>query len=447
MLQPLVFQSKPGESATAYSGERLINLFSRPATGVSQLVLIGRSGMVEYANLGTSDPVRAMTTMGGNIYAASGGFVWKYDGSTRTRMGALPDGATSAAANYTQAAFVVDGRYFLTDGTTLTEYTPGVLTSAYDVAEKDGYFVLVGSDGNRDDAVQVSNLNDGTSFDALDFAFAEENADAAVAVVRDHSQFYVLGTETMQPFYNIGGADFPFAPNVNGIVEHGCKTKLSVATADNAIFWVRVDGAVMRYAGASPEVISPAEIWEAIKTSTITAALTFTDRGAEFYAICRENDTTLVYDMVTGLWHERAYGLEYEPWKGLQSTTLAGVEYIGTTDGRIATLDADRFTDFGNVMLAEAVSQPVEQMGNRFSVSKVHMNIRGNGTIDRSSKAMLQTSRDGLKWGVEKERRLGLSGQYWLRAAWHGLGMFRRFQVRLRITDNVPRDIYGVSYE
>jgi len=71
----------------------------------------------------------------------------------------------------------------------------------------------------------------------------------------------------------------------------------------------------------------------------------------------------------------------------------------------------------------------------------------GTGGIGRTPQAMLQTSRDGLNWGVEKWRDVGDKGEYNRFAEWFGLGAFRRFQIRIRITDPIPRDIYGVEYE
>lgn len=450
-LSPLTFHSLPADGATAYSGERLVNLMARRVqSGVSPIILAGRSGLVEHVTLADlTDQARALTTMGGSLYAVYEGRVWRVTGGVATQVGTIPDGPTGIAAGDRQIALVAGGNYYVCDGASTTQYTPGALTSATDVAFMDGFFIILGSDGNRDDALQLSAVDDGTTFDALQFAFAEYNADAGVALLRDHSRLYVFGTETVQPFYNSGDANFAFLPDTAAIAEHGCGNGQTVAKADSAVFWVRPDGAVVRFDGVNPQIISPAEIKEALADSTITGGFTFSDRGSEIYAITRENDTTWCYDIALQQWHERTAGVNYEPWLAQNSVTLGGVQYFACGNGKIATASERVYTDFGEVLSVEATSAPVENFGKWFSVAHVHLAIRGGESdIDRTPQVMLQTSEDGQAWSYEDWRPLGLIGQHERAADWGGLGSFEgRAQIRVRITDPVPRDIYGVSYE
>lgn len=444
-LIPFTRMTVPGGVETLYSGERLVNLFARKTDdAVAPLALLGRGGLVEYARL--PGPVRAMVEMGGQIYAVAGGRVWRMYGPTPTEVGRVADGPTTVAANISEIAITAGGNYYVCNGSTTTRYTPGALTRAHGVEYADGYFIVIGSASDRDDAVQISALDDGTAFNALDFAFAETSPDPLVGILRDHGEIYLFGTRTIQVFYNSGDADFPFTPNRGAGMEHGCIGGETVAKADNAVFWVRPDGAVQRSFGSSPEVISTSEVKDALASSTVAGAHTFSERGAEFYAVSREGGTTLVFDISTGLWHERSTGLLYGPWAATCSLMIDGATYLGCGDGRIATMGQGVFTDFDGPLMAEAVSLPVEQAGERFRVARLHMNVRGGGVLDRAPRAMLQLSRDGVTWGGEKWRDIGGRGNYWRRATWHNLGLFRRAQARIRITDPVPRDIYGVSY-
>ena len=202
------------------SGERQVN-YARPATGTSPIILAARSGLVEHRDL-TGAEVRAVETMGGSLYAVTDGSVYKITDVGAVNVGGVPDGVTDTAASDTQLAIVAGGRYFVCDGTSTTEYTAGALTTVVGVEVMDGFFIPIGSSGGRLDAIQISDLDDATTFNALDFAFAEESPDALVGVIRDHGELYLFGEKTVQVFYNSGASDFPFIPNKGALIEQGC---------------------------------------------------------------------------------------------------------------------------------------------------------------------------------------------------------------------------------
>ena len=446
-FNPFASQSKPG--SRAYSGERVVNYFARPSEGVSQIVLVGTGGLVEFADTGTGEPIRAMIHMGGAMFVASGGKFWKVTpAGVVSEVGTITDGETYLAANRTQVAIVVGGVYYVCNGLTTSSYSTGAVDTPVSVVSADGYMIVIGEGAGVEDLVQISALDDATTFDAADFASAEYNADRLVTVFFDHGEVYLLGSETVERWYNSGAADFPFARNQGAVIETGVANGKTVAEADNSLFWVTPDKKVARVLGSDPQWISTPEIKDALEGSTITGGFTFSDQGHEFYAITREGDTTLVYDMLTGLWHERSSGLDYGPWLAEQGLLFMGEQYFGCSNGKIATVSETVFTDFGEVLPAEAVAPLVVNKGRYFRVTRFYLDIEGGvGGIGRQPKAMLQVSRDGYTWGPEMWRDIGKLGQYARRAQWNALGLFERGKLRLRITDNVPRDIIGVAVD
>lgn len=446
MLLPFARFSTPGEAPRQYSGERAVNMCARRATGLTEIALMARSGLVEFADAGYH--VRAMQAMGGDMYLVAGGKLLKATGSSLSEIGSVPNGTTYMAASSTQLALVAGGQYFHFDGTTFGQYTPGVIDEPVAVEFMDGYFVVIGRDQNRSDAIQVSEENDGATFDATKFSYAQEAPDALVGVLRSGGQLYMFGSETVQVFYNDGTTGFPFAPNRGNILEHGCINGKTIAPADSGFFWVRPDGTVMRSSGAAPVAISTAEVKEALSKATVTGGITFSDRGGEFYAVSRQGQTSLVYDMTTQLWHERTSGLEYDTWQPRERLTVDGVEYLGCLNGKIATASDTTYTDFGDPLLREAVSTPVM----RPQVAMLEIMARGGvADIGRDPQVMLQKSVDGANtWGNEMWRSLGPVGNYARRAVWHSLGASRastgnQLQFRIRCTDPVPFDIYGAK--
>jgi len=367
MLSILARQSKPG--SYAYSGERLVNYFLRPSDGATPGVLLGRGGMVSTTDTGTLSPVRDALQLNGVIFACAGGRIWKISGGTATNVGTITDGETYMAANRTQIAVVVSGRYYVCDGATTTQVSPGAVDTPVAVVESDGYMVVIGVGAGLGDIMQVSALDDASTFDAAQFAAAEYRSDDLVGAIVDHGQIHLFGTETVETWYNSGDVDFPFAPNRAALIEHGCINGRTIAKADSAVYWVAPDGKVMRNFGGSPEVISTPEIKDALSQSTVSGGFTFSERGHEFYAVTRENGTTFVFDMVTRLWHERAKGIDYYPWSALCRVRLDGVDYFGCDNGMLAVSSETTYQDFGDYLLGE-FETPLQMNGADVPMSR-----------------------------------------------------------------------------
>ena len=442
MFTAIAAQSKSSPLSLGASGERMLNMFLRPSEGVSTAPAIGRTGLSELVNLGGI--VRAMVTASGVVYAVADGKFWSVSGGIATALGSVPDSAaTYIALNSGQIGIVADGRFFLWDGATVTNYATGALFDLTGITSLGGYFIVSGSSGGRADAIGWSGIDNGAAWNGLDFAFAENEGDALIGLVEDHGELWLLGSKTVEVWYQTGD-DPPFAPNQGASMEYGCLDGGAVAKLDNAVFWVTEEGTVVRATGTSPQVISTREVEEMLAGSDIVGGFGFMDRGHKFYAVTRTGDTSLVYDVTTGLWCEFSTGINNLPWIAREASVDNGVWYFGTSTGHICTQSG--YEDIGEVIVAEIVSKP-EAKSSFFTVAEVRLSVlTGAGDIGRDAQIMLQTSKDGYSWGFEKWRNMGRIGERSRRVRWNGLGAFERFQIRLRITDPVQRDIYGVTY-
>lgn len=447
MLKTPAKQSKPGFYSLGQSGERLINYSIRPADGVSQAILVGRSGLVETVDLAgdVTKEVLAIGFDGSIVYAVCDGKLWSLLGTVKTEIGTLNE-ATSAqiATSQSQVAVVMGGAYFLYDGSTLAEYDTGAITVPIGVVYQDGYFVVAGESSGRSDAITVSTLDNGKSFNGLDFAFAEASSDGIVSIFADHGELWLFGASTIEIFYNSGSANFPFQRNSGALIETGCFNGVSVAKADNAVFWLGADGAVYRATGATPEVISTREIEEGILKTPVTGGFVYKDRGHLFYCL-KTSKITLCYDLTTGLWSERSSGVDHGPWIASCRALAGNKEYLGTTTGKIVQVSPDVYTDDGTTVRAELVTPPIVQENINFRISFLEAVFRTGETTEVAS-FMLQTTKDGRHWSREKHRESSNSGDYYHAARWNGLGVFKRFQVRISVTDDVPRDLWGVTF-
>ncbi len=438
-LIPFATQSRPGD----HVGERLINYFFQP--GGNGGFLMGRSGLSSAADTGSGAEVYAVEEMGGELYAITASNVYKVSGSTVTDVGTIhgnSDIRTAASAD--QLAIVTNGTYYICDGTTTTGYATGSITDPVDVCFLRGYFVLIGTNSGRTDTYQISALDDGTTFDGLDFATAESNPDGAVAILAYRNEVVIVGKNTIEPHYLSGGADFPFAANTGAVMERGCLNGKTVAADDNGFFWLGNDGVVYRN-GAFPTAVSSLEAAADIATRTADRAFTFMDRGHKFYALRMTTGTTWVLNIVTGAWQEFSSEASHNPWIALSAKMVDGVQYFGTTTGKVCTQSG--YNDDGKVLRAEMVTPPVTQGGEYFSIGKVHINfVTGKEDVTATPQVALEVTRDTKNWTDEKWRPLADLGGYMKRATWHGLGAGRWMQARIWITDEVKRDMIGGSY-
>jgi hypothetical protein len=148
----------------------------------------------------------------------------------------------------------------------------------------------------------------------LEFASAEGSPDNVVSILIDHKEAWIFGTNSIEVWYNSGAADYPLTPIQGAFNEVGCVAPYSVAKLDNGIFWLGADargqGIVYRANGYQAVRISTHAVeWHIQRYGNLSDAIAYTyqqDGHAFYVLIFPEADTTWVFDVATGLWHERA---------------------------------------------------------------------------------------------------------------------------------------------
>jgi len=94
----------------------------------------------------------------------------------------------------------------------------------------DGYFIVnrVPAPGSASDPgrnFNISALLDGTSWSSLDFGVKEGHSDYIRSILCDHEELWLIGTETIEIWNNIGDPNFPFQRIAGAFIHEG-----SVAT-------------------------------------------------------------------------------------------------------------------------------------------------------------------------------------------------------------------------
>jgi hypothetical protein len=410
---------------------RLVNVYPEP-TVEGDTVLKSVFGMSDHVEL-DGVFVRAMATINGVLYAACNGqFVSiSVDGSVSV-IGAVDDSIDcSISGNNGDVTIVSGGKYYVWDGVTLTQPTPGNFT---DFGSHDfiaNYTVLGQRGGNQ---IQWSGLGL-TTLPALNFASADGIDDEIVRVLNINGVMWVLKERSREIWYHTGetGVD-AFQRMTGGIQDVGLAGFGLVAKIPGSAFLVGSDGRAHIVSGYSLQPVSTPPVETAIKTMGPEYCLTYEDEGHTFCAIVFKDAPAWVYDIATGLWHERAEGVDLNPWTASVTAKAHGRWYVGRDTGAVSILS--RSNSDGDTPLAREVTSSTLRMdGKRFTAREFEIFPRqgfATGTVE------LRTSKDGgITWGTAKAKQIGPTGNYGNRVIWRNLGQARQLTARLRITDPI----------
>lgn len=303
----------------------------------------------------------------------------------------------------------------------------------------------------------ISALYDSTSIDALQFATKQAKSDPLVRVLVANREVLLFGTQSIEPWTDAGTFPFPFQRVTGAIIDRGTVAPLSPAEWSNTVYWLGDDLVVYSALGYNPVRISTSAIEEQIRklaTAVDAFGMTYSQEGHSFYVLTfPTGNRTFVYDISTGIWHERVSGtqLTYAAWNVNCIVSTGGLTYAGSNAGKFGILDLDTFTEYGQPLSSYAWTQPLYNDGKRATISVLELECElgvgiplGQGS---APVVMVRTSDDGgATWSNERQAQLGATGDRIDRARVFRLGIFRQRMFEFRISDPVKRAFYGINY-
>lgn len=325
--------------------------------------LYGVPGYRPFAHL-TAGPVRGLFAQDGRAWAVGGGVVFElFAGGTVTTVGTVAvngqpaDLACNGAAGH-QLAIVSGGLIYILDlisGAFTLAGGTGVPSPALRLAFCDGYFIALKGQSNE---FQISNLEDGLIWDALDKGQVSESSNQLLSLVVDHRELWLLGSKTTEVWFNSGNAGFPFQPQQSAFIESGIFAPFSAAKIDNSFLWIQGDargaGCVVKANGYTPQIVSNRAVESQIQQLARydnALAWTYQMGGHSFYLLYLPNsDTTWCFDLSNNTWTKRGLWdtrLErYTPDIGRCHCFAFGKHLVGSrTTGTIYEMNSD-FYDY-----------------------------------------------------------------------------------------------------
>ena len=468
MKTPILGSAYVTRSVNA-ADNRMVNLFPEvvPEGGKEPAFLQRAPGLTRLLTAGAG-PIRGMWQYGNYGYAVSGDTLYQIDSNwNAVAKGTVAGtGPVSMADNGTQLFIAANPNGYIYNVQTdvfqrITDIDfPGEVTVGY----IDGYFVFNEPNSQK---IWVTQLLNGTSIDPLDFASAEGNPDNVVAVFVDHREVWVFGTNSTEVWYDAGLTDFPLTRIQGAFNELGCAAPYSIAKMDNQIYWLGKDargqGMVYRAAGYIGQRISTHAIeWQLQEYANLEDAVgyTYQQDGHSFYVLNFPTaNTTWVFDVATGAWHERASFSNgaFNRHRGNCQMFFNATNVVGDyQNGKIYKLDLDNYADDGDPQKWLRSWRALPTGANNLARTIQHSMqldcetgvglVTGQGS---DPQVMLRWSDDGgHTWSNEHWKSMGRIGRFGYRTIWRRLGATLKIRDRVyEVSGTDPVRLYIMGAE
>lgn len=305
----------------------------------------------------------------------------------------------------------------------------------------DGYFVFVQANTN---VFFISDLRDGFSYIATDFASAESDPDNLVALIQFGGLLYPFGTKTFEQWQDVGGTGFPFTKATSGNQNKGCAAPLAITEFNNSIIFIgggaQEKPGVWVTNGGDPVKISTPAVDILINSggrNKLSQAyqVNWSTNGRNCIAFTVPDVCTVEYDASTNTWYERKSlddSNTETPWRVSSLIQAYSVFLVGDNySGNIGVLSPETFTEYGNRIRSYFTPPSIANNGMPFTVDCVELFME-TGTAPISGPGSnpavrLAISEDGGRsFDPDISRDIGITGDYENVVSWDLLGRFRR---------------------
>jgi hypothetical protein len=480
MLYP-GFVSGSYESQSPFADlEKTVNWYPEPLESKSvpwDAALYPCPGFKEYVTVANVN-TRALFSMAGRVFAVIGNKVYKLTSSNTATAVTTPTVANDPNPAQIASNGDAGGQLLIASGTNgyLLTISTNTLSTIANLASKctmagmiDGYFLAFDSANSK---FYISGLNDGTTWDATQFAQRSIAPDPWKAMVVDGSrQIWLIGEQTGEVWYDAGTSPFPFAPVPGAVFGYGTPAPFSVKLAGSMMCWLSQtsDGAgiVVGATGVTPQRISTYAVETAIasyaRSSIITdaEAVVYSEAGHTFYCLSFPSaNKTWVFDLTTGLWHQRGVWDEaegdYDVWAPRNHCYGFGKHLIGDrTTGKICTMDTSFTTECdSSTMRRLRIPPPMFRAPGvrRMFVSRMELILESGLGLSSGQgsdpQVMLRSSVNAKTWSDERLAAAGAVGAYDAQVVWTRLPSSLKMWVpEITVTDPIPWRIMGAEID
>lgn len=453
------------EASLPFNAEDAINCYAvMDKTGKEVAALYGTPGLYTFATLGNAEIRAEFLASNGRAFAICGSQFYEVDAAGNTTLrGTLlqSSGIVYVDENTVQIGLCDGVNVYMMDYATnafAQVIGGGLPASCGSITFIDSFFIV---NENGTGKFFKSAPNDGTSWNALDFATAESSPDNLKRPIQIGGNLFLMGDFTGEIWTNTGASAFPFQKVAGGKMNTGIYAPASALEVDNTLFWVGRDkfgfGIVYRANGFTPKRISTTPVERIIKAATDGTNIrsySYEDDGHLFYVLTGGGlAVTLVYDVTTDMWHKRAYlnpiNGAFEQHLGACYMNAFGKHLVGDRNtGRIYVMDQETYDDNGDPLAMERIFTHISDEEQRIRYNNLVIGAEsGVGTQTGQGYdpvIELQLSYDGARtWSDIFSEPIGKAGEYLNKCEFRQIGLAAMLTIKIRMTDPVPRRITG----
>lgn len=456
MKIPLSFGNYKGRNSA--NAQELVNMMAEldQQGGKEQVYLVGTPGLKEYKAVAVGEEGRGGYILDSIVLVVAGESLYSITRGSKAQstVGTIAgSGPVQFTENPTQIMITTTTSGYVYDKSagTVAQITDLDFPIPKSATFQDGYGIVVQKDTGK---FYISSLNDFLTWDALEFTTAEALPDNLSSALSDHQDLIAFGEESTENYINSGNVDFPFTRRAGAILEIGCGAPLSPAKGENVVFWLDNHGLVRKMEGFSPVIISTRQIEYQIAQQDYSQAKGFcyTQEGHTFYVLMMPT-LTLVYDVATQQWHERASYPDNSKWRGNWIAQRGDFVLAGDYEnGSVYELDLDTYTDNSQPIHWVATTQEVHQDRKRIIHKALELHVESgvsliSGQGEEALMWMSYSDNQGRTYGNERIRSMGRIGEYQKRVTWKPLGQSKGRIYKFEGTDPVKRVLISAHIE
>jgi hypothetical protein len=478
-----VNQSASNDASIASNPARLLNLYPSPvadgANARTTFLLKSVLGQEALSNIGDF-PIRASGRGNGKNWIVGDGKLWEVSsiGGLTNRGTVADDANTTIDGNQSLVTIVSGNKYYTWNGTIIAEPTTKTFSNVGSHCYIGGFTVITEKNGKR---FQWSTIGDAGTLNALDFASADRVDDNILRAAEFRGNLLLFGdrsTEiwTLDPDASTNPQRFVYTDVTNT----GLKSFNLLTRFDDALFFVGNDNRAYIFGQG---VVSNTSVETAIAKSTPTHCFYYEDEGQKFCVIRFSDRPAWVYDITTGLWHERSEGAGHVRWRATCSLREGANWAVGNADGDLLFLTRSN-EDLNGPLYRRMISRPITLGDRKFTIAEVEFLARvgehsltgattfalsvGDGFVllleagspddfallldtepaeARDAEIGFYISRDGgFTWIGPKVRSMGRLGDYQQRMTWHSQGQAQQVAFRFDIAEPADISLYSDGY-
>lgn len=405
---------------------------------------------------------RGMLVNQGNLYRVADTTLYQVSSDgTHTSLGTIPGSGRCILKALGSQVIVANGggQVYIWNGSTLTQNTSANIGSPRGVAVLNNQAIYDAGSGQGFD---VSDVGAPETINGLNNASAESFSDQLLIPYAWRENLYLMGTDTIELWYNSGQGNPPFDKIQGAIINVGLDAVHSVADNTDFLFFLGSDKQFHTLTAGSAAVdtpISNAALTEKIHgygTTSDCIGWTMELKGQWFYcATFPTQDISWVLP-IGGEWFEWGTGsgrIRANSYAEAFGKFLVA-DYAG---GNLYELDSATYTDVGEPITRTRETAPIHsgligEDNKEFEINGVEVILEtGVGLLSGQGSnplLMLSVSRDGGKtFGTERMLRVGRLGET-VKVTTAGFGRFKSTCViRIRVSEPIFWAIYSINVD